>query len=752
MSEAKRVRLGFVGAGQMAEALARGMSAAGVVAASDMSAMDLSQERLAVFAEMGVAAKTTCKELAAASDVIFIAVKPHTVKAVLSELRDSAAITSTHLVVSIAAGVTIANLQQWAGDEAKIVRVMPNTPCLVGQTAAAMSLGGKATAEDAALVRRMFEAVGKIQQVEEKLLDAVTGLSGSGPAYVFMAIEALADGGVAAGLPRDVALSLAAQTVYGSAKMVLETGKHPGQLKDSVASPGGTTIAGIYALEKGGFRATLMNAVVAATERSKELSKKLDDYARSFAPIVWEPKITLPSTSSSTFSSSSSSSSSPFSLSSLSSSLFSPSLFSHSRHKNKPAKAKPPPQKPGAGADVARGKTDVARGKSTGIRGVTVATTGSARIVLREASELGGIRSTTGIRLSVIKQKEKEGGEGKGGKGGEGGEGKGSVGGGGGGGGRGGGEGEGGGKGREKWVEGQLQVPPKDPHKLAQIARKNKPNTAGPKWYDLPAPDITPEIKTELQLLRMRNVLDPKRHYRSADSKKLPTHFQIGTVVEGAADFYSSRLTRRERKQSFAAELLHDEDLKKYRKRKFLEIAEENQRKGRRHLVKKQDRKNPTWARAAPNDDEVEEWRAGDSDNDGGENAHGDNAEAAADAQEAAVDANEEGDDEGGAELETVAPADAAAIADAVAESDKVATDAVLFDEEGGDDDPWSLGTDDDLPLLKRRLRHRLRSKSKRARVVLSDDDGPGEERRPILTAVEKGKAKVAEAPAKAPA
>ncbi|CAI7867405.1 unnamed protein product [Closterium sp. NIES-54] len=176
MAEAKRVRLGFVGAGQMAEALARGMSAAGVVAASDMSAMDLSQERLAVFAEMGVAAKTTCKELAAASDVIFIAVKPHTVQAVLSELRDSAAITSTHLVVSIAAGVTIANLQQWAGDEAKIVRVMPNTPCLVGATAAAMSLGGKATAEDAALVRRMFEAVGKIQQVEEKLLDAVTGL------------------------------------------------------------------------------------------------------------------------------------------------------------------------------------------------------------------------------------------------------------------------------------------------------------------------------------------------------------------------------------------------------------------------------------------------------------------------------------------------------------------------------------------------------------------------------------------------
>ncbi|CAI5940470.1 unnamed protein product [Closterium sp. NIES-65] len=162
-----------------------------------------------------------------------------------------------------------------------------------------------------------------------------------------------------------------------------------------------------------------------------------------------------------------------------------------------------------------------------------------------------------------------------------------------------------------------------------------------------------------------------------------------------------------------------------------------------------------------PADIEEDNWwnrpvgskRAGDSDNDGGENAHGDNAEAAADAQEAAVDANEEADDEAGAELETVAPADAAAIADAdaVAESDKVAADAVLFDEEGGDHDPWSLGTDDDVSLLKRRLRHRLQSKSERARVVLSDDDGPGEERRPILTAAEKGKAKVAEAPAKAP-
>ncbi|CAI5971878.1 unnamed protein product [Closterium sp. NIES-65] len=145
------------------------------------------------------------------------------------------------------------------------------------------------------------------------------------------------------------------------------------------------------------------------------------------------------------------------------------------------------------------------------------------------------------------------------------------------------------------------------------------------------------------------------------------------------------------------------------------------------------------WNRPVGSDDEVEEWHAGDSDNDGGKDAHGNNAEAAADAQEAAVDANEEADDEAGAELETFAPADAAAVADAEG-------------EEGGDDDPWSFGTDDNVPLLKRRLHHRLQSKSKRARVVLSDDDGPGEERRPILTAAEKGKAKVAEAPVKAPA
>ncbi|EFJ11423.1 hypothetical protein SELMODRAFT_235312 [Selaginella moellendorffii] len=263
-------RVGFVGAGAMAEAIARGLSRASIVPFSRMIAADVSEARRRVFEQLGVKTVESNHEVASSSDVIILAVKPQIASIVVKDLKPK--LTEEHLLVSIAAGVTLDRLQEWAG-EARIVRVMPNTPCLVGETAAAMSLGLFATNKDADLVKSLFEAVGKIHIVDEKLLNAVTGVSGSGPAYIFLVIEALADGGVAAGLPRNIALSLAAQTVYGSAKMVLETGKHPGLLKDEVASPGGTTIAGLHELEKGGVRAAFINAVVAATERGEKLSK-----------------------------------------------------------------------------------------------------------------------------------------------------------------------------------------------------------------------------------------------------------------------------------------------------------------------------------------------------------------------------------------------------------------------------------------------------------------------------------------------
>ncbi|KAJ7559005.1 hypothetical protein O6H91_04G065500 [Diphasiastrum complanatum] len=202
-------RVGFIGAGQMAEAIARGLHTAGVLPASRMYAADVNASRCKVFESFGANACSSNAQVAENSDVLILAVKPQVAEKVLLDLRPK--LTKEHLLVSIAAGITISNLQKWAGD-ARIVRVMPNTPCLVGETAAAFSLGDEASEKDANVVKTLFQAVGKIFVVEEKLLNAVTGLSGSGPAYIYLAIEALADGGVAAGLPRAIALSLAAQT------------------------------------------------------------------------------------------------------------------------------------------------------------------------------------------------------------------------------------------------------------------------------------------------------------------------------------------------------------------------------------------------------------------------------------------------------------------------------------------------------------------------------------------------------------
>jgi pyrroline-5-carboxylate reductase len=264
-------KIGFIGGGQMARALAKGFLRAELIEAGQLLASDPAQDARDGFAAAISGARVTADNLqvVAESQVIFLAVKPQYMPAVLDEL--SGRITADHLVVSIAGGVRLATLAEKLGEDARLIRVMPNTPALVGQGASGFALGGVASEQDAALVERLLRAVGMTYRVEEKLLDAVTGLSGSGPAFVFVMIEALSDGGVRMGLPRHIATALAAQTLRGAAEMVLDGNDHPAVLKDRVASPGGTTIAGLQALENGGVRATLIAAVEAATLRSIEL-------------------------------------------------------------------------------------------------------------------------------------------------------------------------------------------------------------------------------------------------------------------------------------------------------------------------------------------------------------------------------------------------------------------------------------------------------------------------------------------------
>lgn len=263
-------RVGFIGAGQMATALARGLVRSGVVAADRVWASDPAPEARQRFYEAtGANVTADNREVAQASDVVVLAVKPQQMHTVLSEVQGY--LSERHLVVSIAAGIHLAKLAEGLGPGPRLIRVMPNTPCLVGFGASGFALGQKATPADAQLVRQLLEAVGSAWEVEEKQLDAVTGLSGSGPAFVYVMIEALSDGGVRMGLPRPVAAALAAQTVRGAAEMVLATGEHPAVLKERVASPGGTTIAGLQALETAAFRGAVMAAVEAAARRAAEL-------------------------------------------------------------------------------------------------------------------------------------------------------------------------------------------------------------------------------------------------------------------------------------------------------------------------------------------------------------------------------------------------------------------------------------------------------------------------------------------------
>ncbi len=264
-------KITFVGGGQMAEALIGGLLAAKLCKPAQLWATDPVSSRLDhLKREYGVKVGGQNREATAWADVVVLAVKPQVMDAVLAELKTELA---KALVLSVAAGVPIRRIADACGARTRVVRAMPNTPAMIRAGMTALAMGPGVREDDVACARQIFESVGKVVPVEERLMDAVTGLSGSGPAYVFLAIEALADGGVKMGLPRATSELLAAQTVMGAARLVLETGQHPAKLKDQVASPGGTTIAGLHRLELGGLRATFIDAVEAATKRSQELGR-----------------------------------------------------------------------------------------------------------------------------------------------------------------------------------------------------------------------------------------------------------------------------------------------------------------------------------------------------------------------------------------------------------------------------------------------------------------------------------------------
>ncbi|MFP4029554.1 MAG: pyrroline-5-carboxylate reductase [Candidatus Brocadiia bacterium] len=265
-------KIGFIGAGKMAEALAKGIIEAEVAPARNVFASDPAAKRREIFSE--IIGDNICSDnarLVEEAEVVVLSVKPGKLAVVTEEIAPM--VGSDKLIVSIAPGITLTWLNEKLGT-ARLVRVMPNTPALVGQGASAFARGPRASDPDAELIRSMLSAVGECVEVDEELMDAVTGLSGSGPAYVYMMIEALSDGGVRMGLPRETATKLAVQTLRGAAAMVQETGLHPGALKDQVTTPAGTTISAVEALEDAGLRSALIRAVCSATERSRELGDK----------------------------------------------------------------------------------------------------------------------------------------------------------------------------------------------------------------------------------------------------------------------------------------------------------------------------------------------------------------------------------------------------------------------------------------------------------------------------------------------
>ena len=275
----KNKKIGFIGGGNMAEAIIKGLITSRFIEAKNITVSDTTQMRLNFLQKKHkVLITSDNRKTTAKSDIVIIAVKPETVSKVLNEVGDLA--DNKKLFVSVAAGIHICHMEKSLignrGKKVGVVRTMPNTPSLVMEGVTAISHGTHVSKKELQIVHRIFEAIGKTVEVEENQLDAVTGLSGSGPAYILMVIEALSDAGVKMGLPREVSKTLTVQTILGTAKLALESDKHLSELKDMITSPGGTTIAGLHTLEASGIRASFINAVETATRRSVELGRTVD--------------------------------------------------------------------------------------------------------------------------------------------------------------------------------------------------------------------------------------------------------------------------------------------------------------------------------------------------------------------------------------------------------------------------------------------------------------------------------------------
>lgn len=272
----KNKNIAFIGSGNMAEALIKGMINSSLVKPENIIASDVCKERLEIIRDQyKVQIASDNIDAVQKADILILSVKPQVIVKVANNISEL--VDDSKLIISIAAGISLEILQKGLKDEnnknIRLIRAMPNTPALVQSGATALSKGEIATAADMQIAIEIFNSVGKVVEVDEDLMDAVTGLSGSGPAYIFLIIDALADAGVKVGLPRDISMTLSVQTVLGAAQLASESGEHPGKLKDMVTSPGGTTIAGLHALEKGTLKAVLMNAVEAAAKRSRELGQ-----------------------------------------------------------------------------------------------------------------------------------------------------------------------------------------------------------------------------------------------------------------------------------------------------------------------------------------------------------------------------------------------------------------------------------------------------------------------------------------------